>query len=638
MLIDRVIASFNMPSRMKFLFFLFLILGSLGYSQDSTLVLRPNATGNPLLDYVLELDEMGRAFSGWSQTDSLGDSWLFASHALLVIRNNGINDLEPFPGMVTLVPALWKDLKTLSPRYLVELAGGALATPELMSLTRKTDLKDIQVEERFIMTVAGFSHLRMLHGTIGDSLYQEVLFSAVESAPTAAELSSELIKSVQIHCDPLLAESFAQILKGENWLDLELNVTPAGRDSTHFSIHYGNDLRFPCQLLIVWDSGDSSIVNSADMLEGLVFDHSQLKSLELDPEHILSEYYRFNNKWPRFAGNIHIQPFLGLPDWEYYKVVVSPSSWSDWDGDKRYGLKISAGLGIDLWPAYPSDFRHRMTLEFNTHGPLDDQVAWGSRATYGHPISRPARLFSNISVHNFDDWQGASVGLTKYIGRQTYLIQGSRLTYQRVSLAIERDRYGDPDIWERKQAIDLVRSVYTGLSLNRFGDRIYLRLRGAQGHGPDGAFSLVRTQIDLSGVFWNWLVGGFHFVGGVQSESTPAPYQFTHSYAWQDELSALPNFRGQTKIAETTNGYLGLSVAAGYWFSWMQVKLFGSSMMYDQPNINFVDVKPRYAAGFGFEHKSIFTAGMYFPIWQSNPLEGEKEWQWRYQWRFTWNL
>jgi len=49
-------------------------------------------------------------------------------------------------------------------------------------------------------------------------------------------------------------------------------------------------------------------------------------------------------------------------------------------------------------------------------------------------------------------------------------------------------------------------------------------------------------------------------------------------------------------------------------------------------------VKPHYAAGFGFEHKSFFTAGLYFPIWQSHPLEGEEPWAWRYQARLVWNL
>jgi hypothetical protein len=61
-------------------------------------------------------------------------------------------------------------------------------------------------------------------------------------------------------------------------------------------------------------------------------------------------------------------------------------------------------------------------------------------------------------------------------------------------------------------------------------------------------------------------------------------------------------------------------------------------MIYDHDGLEMEKAVPYHAAGIGFEHKSFFTAGFYFPVWQSHPIEGEESWAWRYQWKLTWNL
>ena len=83
---------------------------------------------------------------------------------------------------------------------------------------------------------------------------------------------------------------------------------------------------------------------------------------------------------------------------------------------------------------------------------------------------------------------------------------------------------------------------------------------------------------------------------------------------------------------------LGVSFSTGYWFSWVEMKLFASGLLYGEGVDLLFDTQPRYAAGIGLEHKSFFTAGLYFPLWQSHPLAGEDEWDWRYEWKFEWNL
>lgn len=620
---------------------LFLILLALPlnvWAQDS-LIVPMERSSNPLEEYLFELDEMGQVLSGWKGEKQEMQSWFFGSYAMLMLRNNGNSDTKPFQGLKAVVPGLWSDFKYLTPRYLLELAGGTLSNGKLMSISKDKPFSSLRPEEQFIIHVAGWSYLRMLHGTIGDSLFKEVTVTAMSITEDPGSIDEGLCRAVNLHCGPDLEQQFSQALSSGLWMDAEIDRVKKRKDSLEVTIVHNGVWSFPVDVLVISKSGDSTLnIYELDQQTPLKLAQRDVDRIILDPEHKLVEYYRYNNKWPRIKDNIHIQPFLALPDWESYRITLSPSSWSDWDGDKRYGLKTSSGFGVDLWPAYPSDYRHRMTLELNAHTPYDSSSSWGGRISYGHPVNLHRRMFAHVRLHTYDDWTGLSVELSKYIGDQRYLIQGPKLKYQRLKLGLERDSYGNPQIWQRVQDINVLKASYSGLSLTRYGDRLYLYLRTAVGDGPSGNFSIVKSQVDLSGVFWNWLVGGVHFVSGFQSESTPSPYQFTHDYAWQDNLSALPNFRGQSKIDHNPGSYLGLNVSGGYWVSWFQAKVFASSMLYEEENLALSEVVPLYAAGFGFEHKSFFTAGLYFPIWQSRPSEGEEAWAWRYQWLFSWNL
>lgn len=474
---------------------------------------------------------------------------------------------------------------------------------------------------------------------MGDSLFSVLIKDAMEYSENSNGITDELIKSMSTHCCEELAVQFERALISSRWCDVNLDYVKTRQNSVEIGIQHLEIWHFPVEVLVISSAGDSSYYTyGLDQTGPLVIPEMDVTEVILDPDHLLAEYYRYNNRWPRLRKNIHIQPFGALPDWTSYRVKVNPTFWSDWDGANRIGLKLTSGFGVDLWPAYPSDFRHRITLELNGHAPNDSNVSWGGQVSYGHPINLNKRLFSQLVAHAYDDWSGISVGFTRYVGEQSYLIQGPRLTYQRVGAAFEYDRYADSLIWNQDQTIHIVKGFYSGLSLTKQGDRIFFRSNIASGKGPQGMFSILTAQADLSGVFWDWLVGGIQFVSGFQGESTPGPYQFTHDYAWQDRLAAIPNFRGQTKLTQNTNEYMGLSISGGYWMSGIQLKLFTSSMIVDMGKVGWKEVKPHYAAGFGFEHSSFFTAGLYFPLWQSHPLEGEDPWALRYQARLTWNL
>ncbi|MBT4034848.1 MAG: hypothetical protein HOB84_08845 [Candidatus Marinimicrobia bacterium] len=594
---------------------------------------------HPLDVYLNEIDEMGRTLSNW-KGDSLDQgSWFFGSYAMLLLSNNGKGENVPYEGLEAAIPELWSDFKYLTPRYLVELAGGALSNGNLMSIRKDLIFTKLRTEERFIIVVAGFGYLRMLQGTIGDSLFAMVVNDAMQLSTDPSSITDELIKSMSTHCCDDLALQFENALISSRWSDVNLDYVRTRQDSIEIGIEHIGVWHFPVQVMVISTDGDSTYYTyGLNQTAPLMIPKIDVAEVVLDADHLLAEYYRYNNRWPRLRNNFHLQPFGALPDWTNYRMTINPSIWSDWDGEKRIGVKLTSGFGVDLWPAYPSDFRHRISLELNGHKPYDSSMSWGGRVSYGHPLNLDKRLFSHLNAHTYDDWSGISIGFTRYVGKQTYLIQGPRLIYQRVGLAFEYDQYGDSLIWKQNQNIHIIKGSYSGLSLTKQGDRIYIRVKAASGQGPQGNFSIFKAQTDLSGVFWGWVVGGIQFETGFQSQSTPDPYQFTHKYDWQDGLAAIPTFRGQTKLTENTNEYMGLSLSGGYWMSGIQLKVFTSSMIVDMDEVGWDGVKPHYAAGFGFEHKSFFTAGLYFPIWQSHPPEDEEPWAWRYQARLVWNL
>jgi len=598
-----------------------------------------DAPAHPLDLYLNEMDEMGRTLSGWRGDSLGGGSWFYGAYAMLLLNNNGRGENVPFQGLEDAVPELWSDVKYLSPRDLVELAGGALSNGDLMSITKDQIFEELKTEERFIQIVAGFGYLRMLQGTIGDSLFHHVVNDAIQASKHPVAITGELINSMAHHCCEALALQYEQALKSSSWSDVHLKKVAARSDSLELTIEHLGDWSFPVDVLVIGRDGDSThYTYGLDQKSPLMIPKKVLDKVVLDPDRILVEYYRYNNQWPRLRDRVFIQPFAALPNWSEYRITVNPTYWKDWDQDTRLGIKFTSGLGVDLWPAYPSDYRHRTTMEIFGHNPYDQPRSWGGRISYGHPLKLHKRLFSNVNVHSYDDWTGVSVGVVRYVGKQTFLIQGPLLTYQRLSLKMEFDRYADAQVWQDQQRIQILKGAYSGLFLTNTGDRFYFLLRAASGDGPTGAFSIFKAQSDLTGVFWGWLVGGIRTVAGFQSTSTPSPYQFSSQYAWQDNLAAIPTFRGQVKLQNNTNEYLGLSVSGGYWLTGFQLKAFTSSMIVDMNALGWDQVVPRYAAGFGFEHRSFFTAGLYFPIWQSHPLEGEEPWAWRYQTRFTWNL
>jgi hypothetical protein len=53
---------------------------------------------------------------------------------------------------------------------------------------------------------------------------------------------------------------------------------------------------------------------------------------------------------------------------------------------------------------------------------------------------------------------------------------------------------------------------------------------------------------------------------------------------------------------------------------------------------NIMDVPVSQSFGFGFEHVSLAKLGVYFPIYQSQAIDGEDKFKWRVETILEWNL
>jgi hypothetical protein len=589
-----------------------------------------------------QLDALGQAVLGWRGDTTPRQTWLFGAVALYT-RSDDVKD--PFPNFQRLVPGkIWPDLKNMSSYSLNELADGVLMhTGDMVAWRPTKSFSDLSSDQQMLAYLTGMRHLVMLESTIGDSVFWPMLRETAKRTRYTHNITDTLGVVLAERTNPVLANEFLKALASPDRSDLELRSVKEVNGSYSLEIHQNGAWSFPFEILAVTHDGDSLRFRQVELVgtEFRFLSLKRIKHIELDPDHHLVEIYRFNNHWPRIRGNWRIQPFWALPDWEVFKVVVSPVSWQDWGSQQRYGLRLNGGFGIDLMPVYPSDYRHRYSLEANSYGPMDQLESWGVRGSYQHPISWTYRLFLNATGHTYEDWQGYSVGVINYPGNQRYFIQGPDIRFRRLRLGTGYDAYQDRDTWEAPQRIRYARLDYTTFSLTDVGNRMNVRISGAYGRtntrGEDD-FILIRSKVDLSGVFASWLSGDIRIVTGYQSENMPLAYRFSDSHRWNSTLAWLPRFRGQPRYGDPVSKYLGVSFSTGYWFTWVQAKLFASTLLFSDGTDLLFDDRPRYAVGLGLEHSSFFTAGFYVPFWQSHPLPGEEPWGWRYEWKFEWNL
>ena len=621
-----------------------LLLGILLFIQQVSLF---GATDEkpPISLLVQEWNELGQTILRWHADDRNPRTWLFGAVGLFALQAGPSGEDPPFPVVQRILPPLWPDVKDLKNKDLYEIADGILyQTGDMVAWQPGVAFGQLSSEKQALACLTGMRHLSMLEASIGPTTFWAVLRESVNRCIYAPVLTDTLIQVLAEHTSTTLAGHFAQALASPDRTDIELREVRHQGDWYTLDIRQRGAWSFPFDIDAITSEGDTLCFRQVELVgnQFRFLSIRPIRRIELDPHHDLVEIYRFNNHWPRLRGNLVVQPFFTLPNWEEFSISVNPSSWKDWGQETRYGIKLSGGFGIDLMPAYPSDYRHRFSLEANSYGPVDEVESWGLSATYAHPLSWSRRLFLESEGITYRDWQGLRMTFTLYPGLQRYFIQGPDIRFRRLTMTAGVDAYDNAAVWGYSQRLRFLGLGYYTLALTRSGNRVKADVRGVRGRSSEvelvDRFWILRGNVELAGVLMNWLTGDLRMVAGIQSLNIPPPYRFSHDHYWNSSLAWLPRFQGQPLYTDPVNRYLGLSFSTGFWVKWIQIKGFASSLLFNDGQVPLTRVQPRYALGFGLEHKSFFTAGMYFPIWQSHPLPGEEQLAWRTEWRFEWNL
>lgn len=587
------------------------------------------------------LDTLGKALVRHEPRPGENTSWFYGAYALLQMENSEPTPRHPLGNLNKIIPPVWGDLKNLTMNDLIRKIDAMLTHGVTVPLYRPERKFAIQTaEERLVNYFNGMRHLQMLRYTLGDSLFTIIVRTTDNSGENGWALTDTLINQIGEFASPELAQAFFQALKTSSRTDPALEKVRNQPGSVLIQLHQLGVWNFPVTLKLISEKNDTVLHKGIwPQPEPLTFPtEARIKKVIVDPDKRLVEINLYNNYWPSFPQTWSIQPFWGLPSWEYYKLVVSPFSWRDWNEIKRYGVRVSGGIGIDLMPLYPSDYRQRWMLELSAYGDANQKDQWGVKLDYGHPLSWPHRLFLNIKTDVFKDFQQAEFRLTKYVGQSRYPFQGFQLQYHRYTGSSGFLHYDNPVVWNQHLRIPFFSLNVTRFMLTENGH--HLHYQGTVLSGWDGnssrrkPFSIYRGQISLGGVLAGWLRAEFTGVGGYEGGPVPYPFEFTQNRGWVHSTAVIPGLQGQATRQTPAYAYMGNRISLGYWFDTFQPKIFASSIIYGDSQTPFEKGVLEKAVGVGFEHQSFFFMGVYFPFWRSNPAPGENQWAFRYQWKF----
>ncbi len=585
------------------------------------------------------LDELGKALVAHKAPAGEDMSWFYGSYGLLNMESGDLGVDQPLGEIQNIIPNIWSDARNLTMVQLMRKADAILTHGVTVPLFRPERPFRIQTaEERLVNYFNGMRHLEMLRYTVGDSLFEEIVQRTDASGENGESLTDTLISQIATHTTAPLANAFLKALKTTDRTDPMLTAVRAKPGSVSLRLVQLGAWNFPVTLRFITAAGDTLIkrgvwpgANSRQFKTP-----GKVRSIMVDPDEALVEIHRYNNHWPMFPDLLRIQPFWGLPSWEYYKVIVSPVSWRDWNEIRRYGLRLRGGIGVDLMPLYPSDYRHRWMVEISAYGHADEPDKWGLRLNYGHPLSWPRRLFFDADLKLFHDYQHYEARFVKYIGESRYPFQGFQLQYQRLTSVLGWAYYGNQASWNKRVRVPYIRLNLTRFMLTESGYQLHYQAGIIQGWNGlhTTPFTLYRASMGVGGLLFRWLRAEFRGIGGYERGAVPYPFEFSQTRTWIHSAASLPGLQGQPTRDQPVNAYVGGRVSLGYWYKTFQPKIFASGVLYGAEQTPLNQAALGKAFGIGLEHQSFFFLGLYFPFWQSNPRPGEQQWALRYQWKF----
>jgi len=363
----------------------------------------------------------------------------------------------------------------------------------------------------------------------------------------------------------------------------------------------------------------------------------RIRSVSLDPDQRSMDRYRFDNHWPR---RFQLQPILGLPGRDQYRIFIRPHYYVDEIGSKQLGIRFKGGLGLHGMPLSTASFKHDINFD----------ITWDRKTgipQYRFRLKEP--LFGSylhffkftVSYHEKNNLQ--EISATNYLGTTEWYVNGGNAKYFQINSKVRRWIQNFQNQNERN-LLYKIKMTYFRQTVEK---RTLISLMGANGTSNKlGKSKQLRefrlwTQVDrpLIGRLDFGFSSGFFLVDDQTTNQDISYRTGILPRTWDLRKTALP-YRGFTSDDE---GYHRTAIPIGFSLGLGKAKRFAirpliytDLIFFENNGGSFSDRidslsedKPSTAFGFGFESRWAMDVGLYFPIWLSNPLIDQKQWDFR---------
>lgn len=613
-------------------------------SYPGLIIYRPDLMDNHAMSH-----EIARQWFGFQ---SVKDGWLRRSLADYLAWKYDATRNNP-GGSILKQESYWKSLwwnyRTMSPeewmRLMTEILGNRIHYPKYNP--GKTTTWESRAHE-YSQYIVGSHALQLLEHSIGTDA-MELLLRQYLLAETTGEVTIDtFIDLVRAVSSPSEAEKFRLALTTNIQPDIRILKVEEVEEGPHqwrtkISLAYNGDWVIPVDALIITarDSIRRTELRLKKNVELVITSTTRVEQVIIDPDNHLYDSNRFNNRWPR---RISLHPIIGRPSWDVYSVYYRPRLFKDWRHDWRIGIRVSGGLGLNLMPILPALFQNNFDLDL-TFSLETPQYNWGGRLAYRTPLSSIHLTYWEFVTDYEYPRNRQILSIVNYLGEPSYFFTSGKSYYQRLTTQIKRVEYTATDAdgwWDRGIQYWLGEEYQRFFYSEKY--RYVLQGFGLVGQSIQGRkkWNLSRFTLAADGEIHAWdrvIVRGHLESGFVWDPRRGNDLRYRLQYLpriWKERKDFVPLFRGFVSQSEVWwDTVMGSGLSLGYESNlpiWPMVYADYTLVSNEQGSIfrrldRIEDQSGEYfAAGIGIESQSLVEMGLYFPLWLSDPPEGEDHW------------
>jgi hypothetical protein len=608
---------------------------------------------------VVKLNQLLKANYDAKDEQLEPNNWFTLALGMQIFQGEEELHEQVLPQLQNLVPEFWTEIRhfsNLELSYFFESMIGA--GPQRPLYPIDSSFSKLSQENQIFLALKGMRYLRMLQHEIGSETYEKIVNKTFQiddstychegdtrssksnfNEKNPSTILDRFLCTLTLETNENLSKQFQDILIKNKPIDVSIRSIKKINDESIINFEIIGDWDFPIDVEIELQSEKKYLIRHVNIQNNeplIVKMEEDIRRITVDPNHVLVELNRSNNRWPSYH-NVKFSPFVAIPGWSYFNTTLVPNYWEDWNHNRRIAIAFKGGLGADLFPVSPSYFRHNFTFE--TSAPYQDISTENIGYDFSYNTSLTNKKFNllRLRMRYFQEWKSFSLSNINYFGKTYFPIYKGNIYYKRLTLSLGVDSYNNHDIWGDLPITPWFSSRFEYVNLRNAKNRQTMIFQTLLGQSGESHFYLANGDMNIRQALWKGFGGEFRLMGGRQNTS-PEPYRFVTGGGWMHPMAKIHSFLGQPKINAPIDTYAGLYLATGYMVKAIEFKIFSSMLTIANEEQSVFKIPVSTAFGFGFEHVSLAKVGLYFPIYQSQAIEGENNLKLRMETVFEWNL